>query len=195
MKKLLKAGCLSLLGIIVFLGVLSALFSTNTSTEQPIASGESNQIPSGSQNEPPEPTALPTLGQDVIVGDVRWRIVSVENLGNLLQHDNPYIADLTTQGTFIKVQFQIENLSNDMISYAGADLVDNQGRTFTSSADAFMFIPEAEQNIIVSNLNPNVPRTVTEIYEVPGEAAGLQFHAGDLELFGNDEAFIDLELN
>jgi hypothetical protein len=94
----------------------------------------------------------------------------------------------------VKVRFEVENLSNDLLSYGGADLVDIKGRKFTQSSDALSFISEEEQSVLVTNINPNISKTITEIYEVPPDAAGLKFNAGDLKIFGSDETQIELGL-
>jgi hypothetical protein len=128
------------------------------------------------------------------VGDVRWKVLSAENLGNVLKSNNRFAKDLKTSGTFVKVRFEVENLSNDLLSYGGADLVDIKGRKFTQSSDALSFISEEEQSVLVTNINPNISKTITEIYEVPPDAAGLKFNAGDLKIFGSDETQIELGL-
>jgi hypothetical protein len=216
MKKLLRFGCLVFVIIVVLIGVLTVLGGRSTTTTTTTITAPSTQqqptsVPAAQANTPapsppaapettaaPEPTVAPTpipaVGQDVRVGDVRWKVLSAENMGNTLKSDNQFTKPLKTSGFFVKVRFEIENLSKDMLSYGGADLVDDKGRTFKHSSDALFFIPQEEQSFILSNLNPNVPKTVTEIYEVSADATGLKFKAGDLKILGNEEALIDLGL-
>lgn len=151
--------------------------------------------------EQPEPTETPipteqvfTIGQDVIVGEVRWKMLSAVNEGNTLQSGNQFIDDVTTAGTFIRVRFEVENLSKDLLSYTSIDLVDDQGREFVNSSNVFAFIDDKELCFLIVNLNPNVPVTCQEIFEVPTNATGLQAKVGDLKLFGTKEALIDLGL-
>ena len=138
-------------------------------------------------------TPMPVVGQNVLVGDVRWKILSAENLGNQLLSDNQFVDPLNTAGKFIKVRFEIENRSKDMQSFLGFDLVDSQGREFTASSDAIMFIDNNE-SCILENLNPNLPKVCTVIYEVPAGASGLKAYVGDLSMFGGAEAMIELGL-
>jgi hypothetical protein len=142
---------------------------------------------------PDTPTPAPVIGQDVLVGEVRWKMLTAENLGNQLVSNNQFIDPLNTAGKFIKVRFEIENRSKDMQSFIGFDLIDSQGREFTSSSDAFMFIDGNEACVLV-NLNPNLPKTCTAIYEVPADATGLKAYVGDLSIFGRAEAQIELGL-
>jgi len=209
MKKLLKIGCLSIVGVVVLLGVLVAIGGkatkpTPTTQQAVVAPKASEPTAAANASQPtsapsePEPTVAPTpapaVGQDVRVGDVRWKVLSAENLGNILKSENKFTKDLKTNGAFIKVRFEIENLSSDMVSYSGADLADDKERKFKHSSEAFSFIPDEEQSLIVTNLNPNLPKTITEIYEVPANATGLRFYVGDLKFLGGEEAMIDLGL-
>ncbi|MEW5987495.1 MAG: hypothetical protein AB1791_12750 [Chloroflexota bacterium] len=167
------------------------------SQEQPAESAsDSTAPPETTHTEEPEPspTALPGLGIDVILAEVRWRILEAEDLGQTLASDNQFIDSLTTPGKFIKVRFEVENLGADLASSVGFDLVDDQGRTFIASTDVFYWIPEQE-NCFLVNLNPNVPKICTAIYEVAANAAGLKAKVGDLKVFGAEERLIDLELD
>jgi hypothetical protein len=201
MKKLGK-GCLIVVGVFFMLAVIGAVLRggvSSTSTAQPTAAaitGAAQPVTNPEPTAAPAATAAPTtygLGQNVQVDEVRWNMQEATDLGNTLKSDNTFIKDKTTSGRFVKVRFAIENLSKDLLTFAGLDLVDNQGRTFKPSSDAFQFIP-TEESCVLENLNPNVAKTCTAIYEVPANAAGLQAQAGDLKLLGNASALIDLGL-
>lgn len=135
----------------------------------------------------------PAVGQDVLVGEVRWKILSAESLGNTLISGNQFIDDLTTSGNFVKVRFEIENRSKDMKSFTGLDLIDNRDREYTRSSDAIRFIDNGEE-CVLENINPGITKICTAIYEVPFDATGLQAHVGDLSFWGSDEERIDLGL-
>jgi hypothetical protein len=136
-------------------------------------------------------TSLPVVGQDVVVDEVRWKVLSAENAGSILPSGNQFIDDLTTSGTFVRVRFELENLSSDMLTFAGLDLVDGQNRSFTRSSNAFAFIAEGE-GCVLENLNPNVTKVCTHVYELPANAAGLKAKLSDLKMFGTQEALVAL---
>ena len=136
---------------------------------------------------------LAKIGQDVRVEDVRWKITEASDLGNILKSDNQFIKDLKTPGRFIKVKFEIENMGKDMKSFMGMDLVDDTEREFKSSSDAFSFIPDEERSVILTNLNPNVPKVVTMIYEVPADAKNIKAKVTNLS-FISESTLIDLGL-
>lgn len=213
MQKFLKFGCLGLIGLAVLAGIVGAIGGggkranndtaatnpgiTPTSQSSSVSTPskpEATVAPTPSQAKPTvAPTPLPAVGQDVKVGEVRWKVVSAKDLGNKLKSDNQFVEDKTTTGRFVQLRFEVENLSKDTLTFAGFDLVDDQDRTFKSASDVFMFIPTAELCVLES-LNPNITKTCTAIYEVPANAASLKAKVGDLKLFGNKEALIDLGL-
>ena len=135
------------------------------------------------------------MGEDVRVDEVRWRMLSAEDLGDTLSSDNRFVDSKTTSGRFIQIHFEIENLSNDMLTFGGVDLVDNRGREYASYSESFMFLPDEEECSFIENLNPNIPKICTVIYEVAADAAGLKIVASDLKIFGSDEKEIDLGLD
>lgn len=213
MKKLGK-GCLIIVGIVVLLAVVGVMIGGG-SRQQSAGTGGTNAAPASATApaqkgaaqaaaaEPtsaPEPTSVPeptavayTVGQDVQVDEVRWKILQAEDLGQTVKSDNQFIKDLNTAGRFVRVRLEVENLSKDMLTFAGVDLKDDQGRTFKSSSDAIMLIPSEEQCVLV-NLNPNVAKTCTMIYEIPQNAQHLRMEVGDLKILGNKSELIDLGL-
>lgn len=202
MKKLGK-GCLIVVAAVLLLGIVGVIFgggrSGSGSSTVPTAAALSGAAQSAA---PTEPAAAPvatsalaafTVGQDVQVDEVRWKVLAAADLGTVLKSKNQFVKDKTTGGHFVQVRFELENLSKDMLTFAGLDLVDDQARTFKPSGDAFQFIP-TEEACVLENLNPNVAKTCTAIYEVPANATGLKAQAGDLKLLGDQSALIDLGL-
>ena len=204
MKKLGK-GCLFVVAAVLVLGVVGAVLGSRSGSSggtliQPTAappSSSSNTALAEATTAPAEATAAPTafrVGDDVRVADVRWKVITATDMGATLKSSNTFVKDKTTGGHFVQVQFELENLSKDMLTFAGLDLVDDQGRTFKSSSETFQFIP-SEEACVLENLNPNVAKRCTAIYELPSNAAGLKAQVSDLKLVGNASALIDLGLS
>lgn len=199
-----KSGCIATIfkGILIVVGLFIALIVV-MAIVSPRTPSTSNALPKRTPStinavaEAPAaavaPTAIPApvIGQDVMVDEVRWKILSAEDMGNLLTDENQFTEDLKTSGKFIKVRFEIENRSKDMLSFVGLDLVDNQERSYTRSTNAIMLIDDGE-TCMLENLNPNITKTCTHIYEVPTDAAGLNADAGDLKMFGGAQTLISL---
>lgn len=140
------------------------------------------------------PPAAYTIGDNVTVGEVRWIILSAVDEGQTVVSDNQFVDDLTTPGKFIRLTFEMENLSKDMITYGGIELVDNQDRTFKSSSDAYSHIADEVRCPFIENLNPNLPKQCQLLFEVPANAEGLHVKVGDLNMFGAEEQVINLGL-
>jgi hypothetical protein len=190
-------GCLVLIGLGIVLGVIIVVLggggSSSESAAQPTAATlNAAAQPAGAAATAAAPTSY-RVGEDVRVDEVRWKILEATDLGNTLKSQDQFTKDKTTTGRFVRVRFEVENLSKDMLTFAGLDLVDGQGRTFKPSSEVLGFIPN-EEWCTLENLNPNVTKICTAIYEVPANATGLQALVGDLKLLGNKTARIDLGL-
>lgn len=203
-----KSGCLGkiLKGSLIVIGLFIALVIVVgiMAPKSPASQTRTNAVPtwtatgapmaqkvSATPTLPPASTAAPSIGQDVLVDEVRWKILSAENLGNKLTDDNQFTDDVTTSGKFIKVRFEVENRSKEMLSFAGLDLVDDKGRKYTRSSGADLAIPR-EERCFIENINPSITKVCSQIYEVPSDAAGLQADAGDLKMLGDAHVMITL---
>jgi len=134
------------------------------------------------------------VGDDVKVDEVRWKLIEVKDEGQTLKSGNQLVDDKKTSGKFLRINFEMENLSKEMLTFVGIDLVDNQGREFKPLSDAFMFVPDEQRCALIENLNPNLPKTCQLIFEVPANAEKIQAKVGDLKMLGSAEELIDLGL-
>lgn len=132
------------------------------------------------------------INQDIQVGEVRWKVLEAQDLGNTLKSDNQFIEPLTIAGRFIKVRFEIENQSADTLSFTDVNLLDSQDRKFQNSANAIGFIVQPDKPCLLEQLNPNVPKQCVEIYEVAADSKGLRVQVGDLDFLGSAEGLIEL---
>jgi len=159
------------------------------------SSGEEKKPPVSSSKKAP---VIYSINQNVRVGDVRWKLLDVKDRGNILRASEsryPTITkDKTTTGKFIEITMEVENLGTEMKTVSNLKLVDDKGREFIPASDVSEWIPEDKELFLIENLNPNVPRQFTLIYEVPADATGLKVKVGDLSLFGEEEALISLGL-
>lgn len=188
MKKLLLIGC-------VFILITLACGGNKTpqagKQSEPPASGKKNTP--AAQADAPQPSASYKIGQDVQVGEIRWKIIAAKDEGHELKSANEFIKPKSTSGKFIRLTFELENKSKDLKTFAGLDVVDAQDRKYKSSSDGLMFI-EQDRQCVFENINPNITKTCQAIYELPKDATGLKANVGDLSLFGSQEEFIDLSL-
>lgn len=156
-------------------------------------SGSQNQPAAPAADQPAEAPASYTIGQDVQVGEAKWKILEVKYLGQELKSDNEFMEPKKTNGNFVLVRLQVENGKTEAATYAGISLVDDKGRKFERYSEQFGYIPD-EEACVLEQLNPNLAKTCSEIFELPADAKGLKALVGDLEMFGGSEAQVDLGL-
>lgn len=168
-------------GLVLFFIIIGATSGGSSGTD-------SSKDSSGSNTNQQESAPSYTLNDQVTVGDVKWVVTSASTKTSLA---GAFTGTETTQGKFVVINVTVENLGKDMKSMSNLKLVDNQGREFTSSSKSYKNLG-AEQLYILQNLNPNLPYTFADVYEVPADAGGFSVVVGDLAFFGSDEAKIGL---
>lgn len=180
---------LKIIGLIIGAGVLACVGLAVLASL-----GRSSQT---GQSAAPVATAVQhyAVNQDVRVGDVRWKVIEVSDLGKQLTSKEEFSKPKDTAGKFIRVRVEIENVGTEPVSFTSVDVVDGKGRTShnVSDVDVLMHIPDAER-CVLDNLNPNLPKVCQVIFELPADAAGIQLVVGDLKAFGADDVKIDLGL-
>ena len=147
---------------------------------------------------PPVATSVPSIsgdlfriGDNVVVGDIRWRAITVDDLGNRITSDNEFIDDAVTGGRFIRVLVEVDNRGSEPASYWEPEMLDERDRTFSRYSGASFAIPD-EQDCIFLVINPGLSKQCVHIYEDAADAQGLKLKVTDFGLFFANEAFIEL---
>ena len=134
------------------------------------------------------PVPRHSIGQYVQVGDARWQVLSVRDLGHILESNGNREK---TKERFIEVRFQVANKGSDSLDLDVVNdvrLRDKQGREHEhylvprlGLPDRYPeeFIPDVEECTSLE-LKPNIVTTCSGIYEVDSEATGIIFVASDL---------------
>jgi hypothetical protein len=134
-----------------------------------------------------QPILFYLVDEDVEVGDMCWRVLSVEELGQELSNEEGDTE--TTEGRFVKVQFGLLNLGSGTLGYAGVTLEDRDGRKYSHFGERLEFIDDEQEcppSLIpprTYGLKPNTPTICTSILEVSGDAEEFVLFASDLEGF------------
>lgn len=134
------------------------------------------------------------IEEDVRVGDICWRVLSVEELGQELKSEDG--KSVATQGRFLQTQFQLLNLSSKTLGYEGVTLRDSRGRGYEHFGQRLEFINdkvECPPSLIPPNrhsIEPNTPTICTSIHDVAKDAKNFTLWASDLE--GYETAFVAL---
>jgi len=161
---------------------------TNTKTESQTESGKTEISVKEDQE---EKTNTVSLNEDIQIGEVKWKVTKAWIAEQLTDYSGP----VKPSGKFLVVNIIVENLGKEMKTVTGLKVVDDKGREFTSYSKTFGLEGlGAETLYILDNINPNVPLTFADVYEIPADAKGLKLKVGDLSLMGSDEGTIDLGL-
>jgi len=141
--------------------------------------------------------SVPSLcfSSEVVVGETRWEIISVEYLGNELKGDGYFIDNKKTSGYFLLLIAKVTNLGNsDKVTLGVINIVDDQGRKFAEMDNQLLYLPKGYDVLTLASLNPAVPVTFASIFELPGDSKGLKLMATDLgKLLGAQPKLIELK--
>ena len=127
---------------------------------------------------------------DVVVGQVRWKVLSARDLGNRLDSRVRGTAK-TTPGRFIRADLEVENLGREPTTFLSRDLFDDQGRRFDAIPDAAMYLDD-KSIFILERINPNLPMSFTQVYEVPRNSHDFVVEVSNLGIQDRMEAAIEL---
>lgn len=196
MKRLLKwVGIIigALIVLIIVVAVLSGDEDTTTAETEgtEAAETETEETEAAETDQEPE-ESMPVLGETVQVGDVAWTALEVSTT-DVLTADNEFTEDAATSGQFVQVRVRIENTGNEAKTADDSviQLLDSEGREFKSYTESYSYIPDDEL-IFLESINPGMGKDGMVIFEVPADASGFQLKVGDLDMFGGEEAVIDL---
>ncbi len=142
-----------------------------------------------------------SIGENVLVGDVRWSVLGAEDLGQVLMAEE---GELKTKNRFIRVRFYLQNKGSETFRFDVVDdvkLRDSLGREHEHylvprrGPDRYPeeVLPDDEE-CRNYELKPNQSATCTAIYEVDGKTTGLVSVADHLEGTESGVELIDLGL-
>ena len=163
---------LIILAVVIFLVGIIIFLSLKYASSQKTATVKNQPTPPTTTTvEPPKPAYEATLS------DIKFSIVSSENLGSVLKSKTTYESDLTTTEKFIKVVVGAQNKGKNNIaqySWDVGDIVDADGRHFVSINErAYSFLPRPD--LCGALLKPEFDAVpCVKYYEVSKVATGLK---------------------
>jgi formylglycine-generating enzyme required for sulfatase activity len=137
-----------------------------------------------------ELTAVGRVGENVVIDGVRWKVTGAKVLGDRLQ-GRGLREPKTTRGKFVRVDFQIENLGKQPVTFLSRELFDSKGRRYDTLSDAFAYFDD-NTVFLLERINPNIPTQFVQVYEVPKDARGFGVGISNLRLMHRQEGLIDL---
>ncbi|GAB3060191.1 DUF4352 domain-containing protein [Sediminivirga luteola] len=175
-KKFYKRVWFWILALVVFFGLLSAIVSGG---EEP-ASEDTAAVPEtggeetaggDSEDAEAEPAAedepIAGIGDAVASGDMEITVTEVET--GVSRVGNEYLGT-DASGQFIVVHVSVTNVGDSAVHFTGSDvtLIDDEGRSFSSSTEASFYVEDA--NSLFEQINPGNTVTGQVVFDVPEDA-------------------------
>lgn len=132
-----------------------------------------------------------TVNEDVMIDDLKIRVINVKSLGNSISQS--FGEPITTQGNFIRVDFEVENMGNEGQYMGDMEIVDSENRVFGESDKKYSILGDAAE--FFDKLNPNVKTNYSSVFDVAGDAKGLKLKTNGFGLFSTNYVLIDLGVN
>jgi hypothetical protein len=122
-------------------------------------------------------------GEDVAFADVRWKLVGAS------QKENP--AD-TAAGSLVLVRMEVENLTDEAVSFQPFTLIDAEEHVLPPSADPTLTstIPPEEQ-CLQTQLQPGQVQTCQLLFQPSPDAKDLKVQVADMDPSTEETALID----
>ena len=158
-KPFFKRKLVWLLGIIVvIIAIVAANGGGKSSTTTPATTDAGSSAPAA------EPATEPGVGTPVRDGKFEFVVTSVEPGATEIGD-----APLTTkaQGQFVLVNVSVTNIGNEPQAFSGSEAkaFDSQGREFTASTSAMIYLPDS--NSLYTPINPGNKVDGKVVFDVP----------------------------
>lgn len=169
-KKIFKWGFIGFVGLII-LGVIVSI-----GEDEPVSTNEATETEAKPQEDTKEEPKeeVYNVGQPVQTGDLEYVINSVGEV-NEIKSDNQFIESKTTQGKFVVVDYTVKNNDKKARMIDGNLFIvkDADGNEYEPMADADIMMLLGDKNLFLEEVNPNLSRTGTIVFELGSDATGL----------------------
>jgi hypothetical protein len=169
MKKM--SGALSLF-LIILLSILFARCSqgisstTNANPIVPVFTTDISNIKVASKD------------NNVIVGNIDWKIIEVKDLGNSIRPDNANYLQ-SKIGKFVYLRFTVKNSGQNSVTIYDLNIIDSKGHVYSICLPAYAYIGNTE-TCAVAEVRPNVSETFSATFDIPVDSTGLVLQVTDL---------------
>ena len=194
----------------------SAIPATSTAKSTDIPAVLATNIPTAEPTTLPtvEPTANPntTIGQEINVNGVQWKVIEAKDAGNTLTRDKNGVknyANAKAQGKFIWVRYEVKMIQG------GAQLTKNHIQVVDGNDNVYKghdsleaiermqlirWLPEEEWcprdqsgfSVMQIALKQGESLICQDVFDVPADATNVKVRVSDLAIIGKTYAFIDL---
>ena len=189
-----KKRWIGLIALLVIVGIVTATNSSDTGGPEKVggSSSGSEEDSSSDSNKAGSKSNPFKVGDTVELEGTQYTVESAKKGpsvgGEFLKEE--------ANGVYVIVELTIENKKDETKTFSdeAAKVIGGNGKTYSTDSDGTIAaIGSGEDTLIFADMQPDVPKTGTLVYDVPvGKAKGSMLEVSDL--FGGGEAYIDLGL-
>ncbi|HIH23457.1 TPA: DUF4352 domain-containing protein [Candidatus Woesearchaeota archaeon] len=109
------------------------------------------------------------LGDRFVAGDFTWTITDVTTTSQIGQDLGGTFFGEKASGIFVVLDVEVENTGNkaDYLSDSYIQLIDDQGREFSPTTMAAVYLKPEGSALVFEQLNPGITKTGKIVYDVP----------------------------
>ncbi|MFN7160313.1 MAG: DUF4352 domain-containing protein [Candidatus Gracilibacteria bacterium] len=173
-----------LTGILVFIVLVIGVNAGNSSKGTKDSAVELQ----GTQKEAKEAKKITGVNEETTVDTLKIKVLKVADLGQKIPQS--FGGAITTQGKFIRVDFEVENIGKEADYMGTMEIIDESGRKFSESDKKFSILGD-EANFL-DKFNPNIKTKYATVFDVAADAQKLHLKVGGFGMFNKESAEIDL---
>lgn len=138
--------------------------------------------------EPEQAKTVAGMGATVPVGEVAWQINDASQSSQLSTDYGE-----SKQGSFVIVDFLFQNNGSEAVTLDSSSvaLIDGEGRESQVDTDNFAYV-DPNKDVFLQQVNPGVSQEGQVIFTVAPDAANFNMSVGDTNMFGGEDALVDL---
>lgn len=133
-------------------------------------------------------------GETAEVGDIKWELIDVENLGTQIEDESGAILK-PTRGKFIFVSFTVENNSDEGRVLYDMKVIDGDGRIYSICTEAYGYFTSGYSACTLADIPPGAePLEFSASFDINLDSEDLILEVTDLQKPPQEKAYIDLGL-
>lgn len=132
---------------------------------------------------------LPT-DQEVTVGDITWKVLEVEELGETIKSPSGTLID-AVRGKFVSMRFMVQNDGEEPVTIYDLSVIDSRGRVFNICLSAYEYFVPTDACALVE-LSPGIEYEYIAPFDVAPDSEGLIIEFTDLSDQDEQSTYVSL---
>jgi len=130
--------------------------------------------------------------QEVTVGDITWKIIEVEELGETIKSPSGTLID-AVRGKFVSMEFMVRNDGEEPVTIYDLSVIDNTGRVFNICLNAYEYFVPTDACALVE-LTPGIDYEFIAPFDLAPDSEGLIIEFTNLDNQQEQSAYVSLEM-